>query len=1007
MSNQYNSIAGVYPPYLGNSGGTSTSGFQGTYNATTNTPTLVNGTGTNGFYYLVTVAGSNNPTGVNIAVNHNIIYNGAEWEDGGIANNSDEISVATTYVSSSGTVAIGQSLTTALGYLAYPLNSATELNTASTLVKRDSSGNFAAGVITASLVGTASGMAAYNTEVTYQLGYLIAGDGTNGALGQILTCNTANTTGAFSSSKWNNFASTGTSTNTPISMGYGTMPVVTGVNNTGFGFTVLHFLTNGTDNTGMGIFALSSVVSGSLNSAFGSNALKNATSSNNSAFGLGALLTLASNGNSSAFGCNAGRNATGVGNQLFGYQAGMSITTGSNNTLVGGYLGTTTLANMVVLSDGAANVVAQWSGTTQTQNFVLASPNGSSGAAGMRALVLADLPAGISSTGISPYIATVTYNIGYIIRGDGTNGKLGQLLECNTNSTTGAFSSSDWNNVIDVSSTLSGVYIGLNAAPNDANGQTVAVGVNALQSMSTGYGCTAVGFTSGYSAAASTYSSFFGWESGGVFNGTQGTFIGYNSGSAVTANYSVYVGSYIGAGADITTPNQVVLGDGQGNKVASWSGTTQTANFGMFSPNGTTGAASMRAMVANDLPATLNATAFSSATNPVLRAINTGALSTTGGAATQNVCDSGAAITNTSRLGSFSFAAAYDTSHTYNVGAALRAFATENWSSTANGTQLQLLVTANTTLIQTAALTLNQDASATFNNTVTATTFIGALTGASTQIGTTTQAASSSTFRMLMVPLNSTANQVVSVSAPSYVPSTGIFTVPTLSATGRITCVTNMTVENNTGVPQIFTSQDTASPITSGNSLGQWLAKSYSGSIGTFTGAMINSNATGTWSGTSSPANWQFFTCPVGSTTALISLTLNSDQTASFAAAITSAGNPVPTQTSGTFTPVLAGWTNVGSATVTGDWIKTGNSMLVNITIVPATSVSSTAITSTITGLPQTVSTNFSWNLSVLDTTTLVGLGTASALKNTTTIQMPAIGVTADTIVISGSYSLV
>lgn len=132
---------------------------------------------------------------------------------------------------------------------------------------------------------------------------------------------------------------------------------------------------------------------------------------------------------------------------------------------------------------------------------------------------------------------------------------------------------------------------------------------------------------------------------------------------------------------------------------------------------------------AAQIPSTLNATVFSGSTNPIVRSIYTGAQSTTSGGATQNVQDNGTAITNGNRLGSFSFLSVYDNTHTYVVGAATRAFATQTWTSTANGTQLQFLTTANNSTTQTTALTLDQDQSATFANTVNATTFAGALTG--------------------------------------------------------------------------------------------------------------------------------------------------------------------------------------------------------------------------------------------------------------------------------------
>lgn len=56
--------------------------YKGTWNATTNTPTLANGTGTSGWYYRVTVAGTVNFGAGNItfSVGDDVSYNGSIWE---------------------------------------------------------------------------------------------------------------------------------------------------------------------------------------------------------------------------------------------------------------------------------------------------------------------------------------------------------------------------------------------------------------------------------------------------------------------------------------------------------------------------------------------------------------------------------------------------------------------------------------------------------------------------------------------------------------------------------------------------------------------------------------------------------------------------------------------------------------------------------------------------------------------------------------------------------------
>lgn len=391
MSNTYPSNLTAYLG-ISNGGVTTPSSYLGTYNASTNTPTLANGTGVAGNFYLVTVAGTNNPTGINIPINHNIVYNGAIWQDGGIVNNSDGISVATDYSATSGTVSIGQSLTSALGHLAYPLNNATNNNIASTIVKRDSSGNFSAGSITANLLGNSNtaylsnGLKPYSTSAPYLIGDMIVGDGTNGLIGQILCCNT-NVTGAFVLADWDN--------------------VLLAQNS--------NVIPSGEYNTFFGTHSVSPTLSGSSALAiFGYGAGANlVTSANIVAIGSGALGQMTSAVNSTAIGANSGSLTTGIGNQYFGYQSGRDVDIGQFNTILGSYIGQSgAWNNNVIIADGQNNVVATWIGTaTQTANYVLASPDSSTGPASMRALVADDIPT-ISYTQVSGLGTAATYNIG-------------------------------------------------------------------------------------------------------------------------------------------------------------------------------------------------------------------------------------------------------------------------------------------------------------------------------------------------------------------------------------------------------------------------------------------------------------------------------------------------------------------------------------------------------------------------------------------------------------------
>ena len=92
LQSQINSLI---PSQTGNSGkflttnGTSTSwasvagglSYQGTWNASTNTPTLASSTGTNGYYYIVSTAGSTNLNGItDWQVGDWLLFNGSVWQ---------------------------------------------------------------------------------------------------------------------------------------------------------------------------------------------------------------------------------------------------------------------------------------------------------------------------------------------------------------------------------------------------------------------------------------------------------------------------------------------------------------------------------------------------------------------------------------------------------------------------------------------------------------------------------------------------------------------------------------------------------------------------------------------------------------------------------------------------------------------------------------------------------------------------------------------------------------
>ena len=135
----------------------------------------------------------------------------------------------------------------------------------------------------------------------------------------------------------------------------------TGSNNTALGSNALGAVTTVSNLVAVGSAALQGNTTGTQNTAVGTSALSTSTSaSNNTALGYRAGVAISGGSNNTLVGTNAGAGiGAGSGNTLVGNGSGSTITTGACNTLVGGYTGTATLANNVVLSDGAGNIKLQ------------------------------------------------------------------------------------------------------------------------------------------------------------------------------------------------------------------------------------------------------------------------------------------------------------------------------------------------------------------------------------------------------------------------------------------------------------------------------------------------------------------------------------------------------------------------------------------------------------------------------------------------------------------------
>ena len=102
----------------------------------------------------------------------------------------------------------------------------------------------------------------------------------------------------------------------------------------------------------------------------------------------------------------------------------------------------------------------------------------------------------------------------------------------------------------------------------------------------------------------------------------------------------------------------------------------------------------------------------------------------------------------------------------------------------------------------------------------------------------------------------------------------------------------------------------------------------------------------------------------------------------------------------GTWTPVLVGWTNVGTPTVTGNYTRIGRQVTVTVVVSPSTSVSATTASSTITGMPYSVKGSYGSCSAALNT----GAQLQCGLLYQTTIYPPTTGVTTAGVTITATY---
>lgn len=364
-----------------------------------------------------------------------------------------------------------------------------------------------------------------------------------------------------------------------------TLPAISGINLTG-----IISQANNTTITGMGYQALNATVG-----------------VNNTGIGYKALNAVTGTTGNTAVGYQAGLILTGTQNILYGAASGSAITSGSYNVLIGGYSGAavSTASNNLILSDGQGNILGVINHASVNVSFGANSiPIGASGlfnvaygSAALATLSSANHNTAIGYDSLNAVNADSNTAVGYmsgVVMSSGSN-------NCLFGSSSGASISTGSSNVI----------VGAGGVGNSltTGSRNVFMG----------------GAGTGTSITTASNNVWIGYNSGNSCTTSGNNFLGYQAGQSVTSGASnTYLGSYTGgSGSDATTSNQIIISDGTGNigiQIPT-SNTALAANLFLGTPNGTTGPASPRAIVAADIP-TLNQNTTGTAANVAGGAVN-------------------------------------------------------------------------------------------------------------------------------------------------------------------------------------------------------------------------------------------------------------------------------------------------------------------------------------------------------------------------------------------------
>jgi hypothetical protein len=293
--------------------------------------------------------------------------------------------------------------------------------------------------------------------------------------------------------------------------------------NTVLGATALSSNTTGASNVAIGINSLNTNTTGGSNVAVGQSSLQTNNSNQNTAIGNQAMQFNTTGTANTGIGHTAlQNNTTGNNNIAIGYESGKSITTGSNNTIIGNYAGTTTLANNIVLADGAGTIRYQWNGTFNNFNGDAAFSGAITATSSIKGLSLQIQNAGFVSIITSTPTATRSIVVPDASGTLALTSDLSAYLPLSGGTLTGALSGTsatfnhndaptirvqrnggtDSNTVLEFTNASRSFFIGSNGTVMGLGGTSGAVSSQPLQISSTG----AATFSSSIAATSATFS---------------------------------------------------------------------------------------------------------------------------------------------------------------------------------------------------------------------------------------------------------------------------------------------------------------------------------------------------------------------------------------------------------------------------------------------------------------------------------------------------------------------